>query len=410
MRLVRMLDFEVRGAEGSTLTLQPGMVLALDGSDPGLMFEFGSTLISNGREVRVLARQPVEDLVRGYGLPPEACRWITERSGVEGGLEPNLEVLRRHLDLEMGRTSGLVLILEGFEYLAGVNGEDRLIEFLRAVIDHVRLEDDLLLIAVDLGSFQTKHRHHLTRDLDIIDASHLRSWIDDPASIADHPFMRIRSRKAEVVVPEVHGKASDLPLSPELERPSTEQEPTQVPGVDDQLASMMMTWARESSTEEDANPPAPAVERPQVHDPDPTPPRIRIPETAPVVRKGPRTALHIRRNRPPSPIPIKDHELDRDGWRAAGHRADEVPSLDPMLPSPPSHIPPGREVLLDLMPIGAQGRPSIPTSGPEIPDLPEIAKPDLGVPRTHFTDAPPPAPGNRGRERATRSQRRSREG
>ena len=42
MRLVRMLDFEVRGAEGSTLTLQPGMVLALDGSDPGLMFEFGS--------------------------------------------------------------------------------------------------------------------------------------------------------------------------------------------------------------------------------------------------------------------------------------------------------------------------------------------------------------------------------
>ena len=43
MRLVRMLDFEVRGGEGSTLTLQPGMVLALDGSDPGLMFEFGST-------------------------------------------------------------------------------------------------------------------------------------------------------------------------------------------------------------------------------------------------------------------------------------------------------------------------------------------------------------------------------
>ena len=52
----------------------------------------------------------------------------------------------------------------------------------------------------------------------------------------------------------------------------------------------------------------------------------------------------IRRNRPPSPNPIKDHELDRDGWRAAGHRADEVPSLDPMLSSPPSHVPPAREV------------------------------------------------------------------
>ena len=105
--------------------------------------------------------------------------------------------------------------------------------------------------------------------------------------------------------------------------------------MDDQLASMMMTWARESSTEEDATRPAPAVERPQIHDPDPAPPRITIPETAPVVRKGPRTAHHIRRNRPPSPNPIKDHELDRDGWRAAGHRADEVPSLDPMLSSPP---------------------------------------------------------------------------
>ena len=173
--------------EGMERMIHPGDALLLDAQDPDSMFTLAGHLANHGRPILVISRHDVDALSVKHNLPAAACHWLSNGTHPRA-LNPSVESVRVAIDAFLWENMRAVILIEGVEYLAGMNGDDRTIDFIRDVVDGVRMDDHVVLITTDLNTFELEPRHRLTRCLTPILAHEIAHWLTEPDLILDHPL------------------------------------------------------------------------------------------------------------------------------------------------------------------------------------------------------------------------------
>jgi hypothetical protein len=167
--------------------LRPGDAYFFDSKNPAPMFDLAGHLAVHGRPLFVLARHEIEALNVDHNIPIASSSWLSQNGDVRS-TEPTLENIRRKIDAFLWENLRAVVVLEGIEYLSSLHGDDRIVNFLRDIVDGVRLEDHLFLVTGDFNAFPMTTRQHLSRYMTDLEPSVLEHWNLEPDLILDHPL------------------------------------------------------------------------------------------------------------------------------------------------------------------------------------------------------------------------------
>ena len=173
--------------EGLERMIHPGDALVLDAQDPTPMFQLAGHLATHGRPILVISRHDIDALSVEHNLPPASCHWLSNSTHPRA-LKPAIDSVRRAVDAFLWENMRAVVLIEGIEYLAGMNGDGATIDFIRDIVDGVRMDDHVALFTVDLNAFDLEPRHRLTRSLMSIQSAELEHWLTEPDLILDHPL------------------------------------------------------------------------------------------------------------------------------------------------------------------------------------------------------------------------------
>ena len=167
--------------------LRPGDAYFFDSKDPAPLFDLAGHLAVHGRPLFVLARHEIEALNVEHNIPIASSSWLSQNGDVRS-TEPTLENIRRKIDAFLWENLRAVVVLEGVEYLSSLHGDDSTVNFLRDIVDGVRLEDHLFLATGDFNAFPMTTRQHLSRYMTDLEPSVLEHWNLEPDLILDHPL------------------------------------------------------------------------------------------------------------------------------------------------------------------------------------------------------------------------------
>ena len=173
--------------EGLERMIHPGDALVLDAQDPTSMFQLAGHLATHGRPILVISRYDIDALSVEHNLPSASCHWLSNSTHPRA-LKPTIDSVRRAVDAFLWENMRAVVLIEGIEYLAGMNGDGATIDFIRDIVDGVRMDDHVALFTVDLNAFDLEPRHRLTRSLTSIQPDELEHWLTEPDLILDHPL------------------------------------------------------------------------------------------------------------------------------------------------------------------------------------------------------------------------------
>ena len=173
--------------DGIEKMLRPGDAYFFDSKNPAPMFDLAGHLAVHGRPLFVLARHEIEALNVDHNIPIASSSWLSQNGDVRS-TEPTLENIRRKIDAFLWENLRAVVVLEGIEYLSSLHGDDRIVNFLRDIVDGVRLEDHLFLVTGDFNAFPMTTRQHLSRYMTDLEPSVLEHWNLEPDLILDHPL------------------------------------------------------------------------------------------------------------------------------------------------------------------------------------------------------------------------------
>ncbi len=173
--------------EGLEQMIHPGDALMLDALNPSSLFTLVGHLATHGRPVLVISRHDVDSLSVEHGIPPSACLWLST-SEHPRAIEPTLHQVRTKIDGFLWENMRAVVLIEGIEYLAGMNGDGPTIDFLRDVVDGVRMDDHVLLATGDMNAFELEPRHRLARCFSPLAPLDIEQWLVDPELLLDHPL------------------------------------------------------------------------------------------------------------------------------------------------------------------------------------------------------------------------------
>ena len=173
--------------DGLEKMLRPGDAYLFDSPDPSPLFDLAGQLAVHGRPLLVLARHDIESLNVEHNIPIASSSWLSQNSSTKS-TEPSLENIRRKIDSFLWENLRAVVVLEGIEYLSSIHGDDRIVNFLRDIVDGVRLEDHLFLTTADFNAFSMTTRQHLSRYMTDLEASVLEHWNLEPDLLLDHPL------------------------------------------------------------------------------------------------------------------------------------------------------------------------------------------------------------------------------
>ena len=180
--------------DGIEKMLRPGDAYFFDSKNPAPMFDLAGHLAVHGRPLFVLARHEIEALNVDHNIPIASSSWLSQNGDVRS-TEPTLENIRRKIDAFLWENLRAVVVLEGIEYLSSIHGDDRIVNFLRDIVDGVRLEDHLFLATGDFNAFPITTRQHLSRYMTDLEPSVLEHWNLEPDLILDHPLCALPSEE-----------------------------------------------------------------------------------------------------------------------------------------------------------------------------------------------------------------------
>ena len=173
--------------DGLEKMLRPGDAYFFDSKNPAPMFDLAGHLAVHGRPLFVLARHDIEALNVEHNIPIASSSWLSQ-NGDARSTDPSLETVRRRIDAFLWENLRAVVVLEGIEYLASLHGDAKVVNFLRDIVDGVRLEDHLFLATADFNAFPLTTREHLSRYMSNLEPSVLDHWNLEPDLILDHPL------------------------------------------------------------------------------------------------------------------------------------------------------------------------------------------------------------------------------
>ena len=166
----------------------PGMVALVDTPQPLESMQVVAHLGRIGHPLLVISRTPSNRLEDEVGLPSTVTMWLTEKGESENVCNATLEEVRRQIDTFLFGSKRACILLDGTEYLFGLHGFDRTLELLRFLVDMITSDDHLLLLPVDLDVLTGRQRSILLREVDLIDATKISDWAQQPAQIEGHQF------------------------------------------------------------------------------------------------------------------------------------------------------------------------------------------------------------------------------
>jgi hypothetical protein len=167
--------------------LKRGQTLLENAVEPTAAFNLAEALRMHGRPLLAITRQSPERLKVNHQIESADCRWLTEKEH-ERTLEPSLESIRKEIDSFFHDNLRAILVLEGIEYLAGIHGEQKVIEMVRGIVDETRYTDNVMLLSSNLEAFTQIQRSRLQREFDAIESSQINTWLLDKELLLDHPF------------------------------------------------------------------------------------------------------------------------------------------------------------------------------------------------------------------------------
>lgn len=167
--------------------LKRGQTLLENAVEPTAAFNLAEALRMHGRPLLAITRQSPERLKVNHQIESADCRWLTEKEH-ERTLEPSLESIRKEIDSFFHDNLRAILVLEGIEYLAGIHGEQKVIEMVRGIVDETRYTDNVMLLSSNLEAFTQIQRSRLQREFDTIESSQINTWLLDKELLLDHPF------------------------------------------------------------------------------------------------------------------------------------------------------------------------------------------------------------------------------
>ncbi|MGY8727838.1 MAG: DUF835 domain-containing protein [Candidatus Poseidoniales archaeon] len=177
----------LRRFDGIEKMLRPGDAYFFDSMNPAPLFDLAGHLAVHGRPLYVLARHNIEALNVEHNIPIASSSWLSQNGDVRS-TEPTLENLRRKIDAFLWENLRAVVVLEGVEYLSSLHGDERVVDFLRDIVDGVRLEDHIFLATGDFNAFPMTTRQHLSRYMTDLEPAVLEHWNLEPERILDHPL------------------------------------------------------------------------------------------------------------------------------------------------------------------------------------------------------------------------------
>ena len=328
--------------EGMERMIHPGDALLLDAQNPNSMFTLAGHLANHGRPILVISRHDVDALSVEHNLPAAACHWLSNGTHPRA-LNPSVESVRVAIDAFLWENMRAVILIEGVEYLAGMNGDDRTIDFIRDVVDGVRMDDHVVLITTDLNTFELEPRHRLTRCLTPILAHEIDHWLTEPDLILDHPlcapptdeerqWIEQQLQRAVEHSPDAV-PASGASLIGGLE-PTTQADRIQATQA---LSSQMEGWADEqqSSIEQTETQPLQGIEQPMEEIPA-TP--VHMPSTPQMEATPlPVEVIQVAKDQPAKQVQEQPHVVQKKGPRPA-HRLRRRKKQPAAQSNVPNHV------------------------------------------------------------------------
>ena len=282
--------------DGLEKMLRPGDAYFFDSPDPSPLFDLAGQLAVHGRPLLVLARHDIESLNVEHNIPIASSSWLSQNSSSKS-TEPSLENIRRKIDSFLWENLRAVVVLEGIEYLSSLHGDDRIVNFLRDIVDGVRLEDHLFLATADFNAFSMTTRQHLSRYMTDLDASVLEHWNLEPDLLLDHPLCAPASEEErewiEQQLQQAISSSNGGPVAPQssvfgtMEGGFDAPESEEVQAATESLHSVVQEWSNEGEPElEPGNPNAEPVanhQQPVATEQRPQPTDAAIPRAIPDV-------------------------------------------------------------------------------------------------------------------------------
>ena len=244
--------------DGLEKMLRPGDAYFFDSPDPSPLFDLAGQLAVHGRPLLVLARHDIESLNVEHNIPIASSSWLSQNSSSKS-TEPSLENIRRKIDSFLWENLRAVVVLEGIEYLSSLHGDDRIVNFLRDIVDGVRLEDHLFLATADFNAFSMTTRQHLSRYMTDLDASVLEHWNLEPDLLLDHPLCAPASEEErewiEQQLQQAISSSNGGPVAPQssvfgtMEGGFDAPESEEVQAATESLHSVVQEWSNEGEPE-----------------------------------------------------------------------------------------------------------------------------------------------------------------
>ena len=184
----RAASAQNRFKQGEKFVLNARSAIMFDMDEPSPLYRLSSILSKLDHPLLIISRIPPKSLEEEYGIPEENCKWLTESIGNENTLGPALEPIIRMVEEFINVNERAVIMLDGIEFLASVNGFVRVLDFIRDIVDYITEDDDLLLIPTDMQAWTQQEQTNILRELEFIENKTLQYWLENSQEIEEHPF------------------------------------------------------------------------------------------------------------------------------------------------------------------------------------------------------------------------------
>jgi hypothetical protein len=151
--------------EGNLPALQRGRTYLFEGQDPDLMFRCVQHEVGQGLSALIICRTHPDQLRARYRLSHTPMIWLAESPGLERVDPGNLQMLY-HMILEFVRGGPSLVAVEGLEYLMVNNELNKVLRFIGQLRDHIIVEGNMLMVAVDPRTLTERQKAILERELE----------------------------------------------------------------------------------------------------------------------------------------------------------------------------------------------------------------------------------------------------
>ena len=177
-----------RFLQGEKSVLNARSAIMFDSQETTEIYQLASLLGKLGHPLLVISRVPPSNLENEFGISKNDCKWLTESISAENSLGPALEPIVRLVEDFINSNERAVIILDGLEFLASVNGFVRALDFIREIVDYITEDDDLLIVPTDLQAWTKQECTNMLRELELVENKTMKHWINNPHEVEEHPF------------------------------------------------------------------------------------------------------------------------------------------------------------------------------------------------------------------------------